>query len=147
MFRPRLLLWLLAAVCGVIGVLPLALSRAAADSRSTPAAATLDMSKAEQQAFFKKKVEPVLRDHCYGCHSSEAKELKGELRLDTHEGLRKGAANGPAIVPGDPDASFLLRSMRYTEDDYKMPPRGKLDDDILRDLETWIKSGAEDTLP
>lgn len=94
--------------------------------------------------FFRQKIEPVLRDHCYECHSRDAEELKGELRLDTREGRLKGGPNGPAVVPGDISASFLMRALRYTEDDYKMPPRGRLDDAVLQDFETWIKRGAID---
>jgi len=145
----RMPAWIVTFSC----LMGLVITIASYDRMSTHAAppasvaTRLDMTKDEQIAFFKKKVEPVLRDHCYECHSADSKELKGNLRLDTREGLRKGAANGPAVVPGDPDASFLIRSIRYTEDDYKMPPRGKLDDEILQDLESWIKSGAEDGRP
>ena len=105
---------------------------------------TQDKEDDEAIEFFRKWVEPVLKEHCYECHSKDAVELKGELRLDTQEGLRRGGANGPAVVPGDIEASFLIRAMRYKEDDYKMPPRGKLDDDVIRVLETWIKKGARD---
>lgn len=97
--------------------------------------------------FFRQKVAPVLKEHCFECHSRGADEVKGDLLLDSQAALLKGGANGPAVVPGDVEASFLIRAIRYTEDDYKMPPRGKLDDDVIRDLEKWIKDGAKSNLP
>ncbi len=97
--------------------------------------------------FFRKKVAPVLKDHCFECHSKKSDEVKGDLLLDSQAALAKGGANGPAVVPGDIEASFLIRAIRYTEDDYKMPPRGKLDDDVIRDLEKWIKDGAKNDFP
>ncbi|MFO0819667.1 MAG: c-type cytochrome domain-containing protein [Pirellulales bacterium] len=104
----------------------------------------LDKDKEESLALFRKKIEPALKQHCFECHSKDAEEVKGELLLDSREGLRRGGPNGPAVVPGDVEASFLIRSIRYKEDDYKMPPRGRLDDDVIRDFEAWVKSGAED---
>jgi len=86
--------------------------------------------------FFEKKIRPVLIDHCFECHSAQAKKLKGDLRLDTREGLLK------IVVPGKPDEGTLLRALRWTDDDLKMPPRKKLSDDVLRDVTTWIRKGA-----
>ena len=36
----------------------------------------------EQAEIFEKRIRPVLVDNCYRCHSAEAKDLKGDLRLD-----------------------------------------------------------------
>ena len=96
----------------------------------------------EHVEFFERKVRPVLVEHCYKCHSAEAKKVKGGLRLDTRAATRKGGDTGPAVVPGDPNASLLLKALRY--DDVKMPPAGKLPDAVVRDVETWIKNGAAD---
>src|SRR5262245_7561759 len=60
--------------------------------------------------FFEKKIRPVLVERCYKCHSNEAKEPKGGLLLDSGEGLRTGGDSGAAIVPGDPDASLLVKA-------------------------------------
>src|SRR3954471_11865840 len=64
--------------------------------------------------FFEKKVRPVLVEHCYKCHSAESKKLKGDLRLDTQEGLLKGGTEGAVVVAGDPDKSRLIEAIRYT---------------------------------
>src|SRR4051812_40016013 len=61
--------------------------------------------------FFEKHIRPVLVEKCYKCHSAEAaanKKLKGDLRLDTREGLLKGGENGKVLVAGDPDKSSLI---------------------------------------
>jgi len=56
-------------------------------------------------AFFESKIRPVLVSKCYRCHSVETPSPKGELTLDTKDGLLKGGATGVAIVPGKPDES------------------------------------------
>jgi Protein of unknown function (DUF1549)/Protein of unknown function (DUF1553)/Planctomycete cytochrome C len=96
----------------------------------------------EQIEFFEQQIRPVLVEHCYKCHSAQAGKVKGKLLLDTRAGLLKGGEGGPAVVPGDPAASRLLRAIRY--DGPKMPPDGKLPDQVIADFENWIKHGAAD---
>lgn len=98
----------------------------------------------ERAEYFRKKILPVLKEHCFECHSAEADDVKGKLRVDTREGLRLGGDNGAAVVPNDLEASFLWKAIQYTEDDYKMPPRGKLEDQVLDDFRKWITAGAVD---
>lgn len=98
-----------------------------------------------QGELFTKRIQPVLKRHCYECHSDKADELKGNLRLDTRDGILKGGDNGPLFQPGDVENSFLLKVIRYQADDYQMPPRGKLPDEVIQDFEKWIKAGG--TMP
>src|SRR5580765_7550608 len=67
--------------------------------------------------FFEKKIRPVLVDRCYSCHSADAKKLKGNLYVDTREGLLKGGDLGPSLVPGDPEKSLLIKVIRYADQD------------------------------
>src|SRR5256885_13610335 len=76
--------------------------------------------------FFERKIRPVLVEHCYACHSTQAKKHKGGLLLDTRDGLRKGGESGPALVPGQPERSLLIKAVHYDSDELKMPPKGKL---------------------
>src|SRR4051794_6002190 len=76
--------------------------------------------------FFEKKIRPVLVEHCYECHAVGAKKVRGGLLLDSRDGVRKGGFNGPAIVPGDPEKSLLIKAVRHTDPDTKMPKNGKL---------------------
>ncbi len=97
-------------------------------------------------AFFEQKVRPVLVEHCYSCHSSEAKKLKGNLYLDSKAGWEKGGDSGdPVIVPGKPEASLLIRTVQHLEADLEMPPKKpRLPNAVIADLVTWVKMGAPD---
>ena len=97
--------------------------------------------------FFESKIRPVLVEHCYACHSRQAEsagKLRGGLRVDDREALRRGGDSGPAIVPRDLEASLLIAAMRHDGSDYKMPPSGKLPAAIIADFESWIGRGAPD---
>ena len=50
--------------------------------------------------FFEKEIRPVLVRSCGECHG--AKQHRGELRLDSRQGMLKGGETGPAVVLGDP---------------------------------------------
>src|SRR3954466_8128587 len=67
--------------------------------------------------FFEKNIRPVLAESCFKCHSAEAKankKLKSKFYADSMEGLKKGGeSEKPAIVPGDPEKSALIKSIRY----------------------------------
>jgi len=95
--------------------------------------------------FFERKIRPVLIERCYQCHSAQSEKLKGELLLDTVEGMRKGGKSGqPALVPGDVSASRLLMAISYTNSDLQMPPKKQLTANIASDFATWIQMGAPD---
>lgn len=99
---------------------------------------------AEQESFFESKIRPLLIEHCYECHSRQAGESSGELLLDDAASTRHGGASGPALVPGDPDASLLIKAVRYHDSDFAMPPTGKLDALQIELLEQWVRMGAPD---
>ncbi len=96
----------------------------------------------EQIEFFEKRVRPVLAEQCYSCHSTQSKKLKGGLRLDSRAAILQGGDSGPAIVPGDPDKSRLITSVRYAHQDLQMPPKGKLPDAQIADMVEWVRQGA-----
>lgn len=99
----------------------------------------------EQLAFFEKKIRPVFAEHCYKCHSTQAEKLKGGLYVDSKEGLLKGGTSGPAIVPGKPEKSLLVKDLKSTNPDEMMPPKGeRLSAQVIADIETWIRMGAPD---
>ena len=94
--------------------------------------------------FFESKIRPVLAQRCYGCHNSKMPAPKGNLVLDTKEGLLKGGVSGPAVVPGKPADSRLMQALSYTDPLVQMPPTGKLPDALLADFTQWIAAGAVD---
>ncbi|MEW4488160.1 PSD1 and planctomycete cytochrome C domain-containing protein [Thalassoglobus sp. JC818] len=123
-------------------VLSLSLCRqvSADDQKSTG-----DPPSASDFAFFEAKIRPVLIKYCYDCHSIEAGTAEGELRVDEKSALRAGGGRGPAIVPGQPDASLLLTAMLHQDSDLKMPPKEeRLSDDVIHDFRKWIEMGAPD---
>ena len=106
-----------------------------------PQAATADDAHIE---FFERRIRPVLVQHCYECHSADAKKLGGGLLLDHRQGVQDGGDSGPAVLAGNPDESLLLKALRYDDDAVNMPPKGKLPAEVIADFETWIKDGAAD---
>ena len=92
-------------------------------------------------AFYDKEVLPVLKANCYKCH---VEKTRGGLSLASRSGLLKGGDSGPAVVPGKPAESLLLAAVGYTREDLQMPPKGKLPDAVIADLEKWVRLGAPD---
>ena len=97
-----------------------------------------------QREFFENRIRPVLAQDCYECHQSTGKR-KGGLALDHRLVLLEGGDSGKAILPGDPEASLLVRAIRHLDDHLKMPKAGaKLEDSVIADFERWIAMGAPD---
>lgn len=96
--------------------------------------------------FFENKIRPLLIEHCLKCHDgSAADKPKGGLALNSRAGWEKGGQNGPAIIPGSPDQSLLIRAIRSTDPEKQMPPKGKtLSPQQGALLEEWIRLGAPD---
>ena len=63
--------------------------------------------------FFEKEIVPILKRHCYECHSHESGKAQGGLVLDSRHGWKKGGSEGAAIVPGQPGESLLIEAIRY----------------------------------
>ncbi|MGI9241152.1 MAG: DUF1549 domain-containing protein, partial [Verrucomicrobiales bacterium] len=93
--------------------------------------------------FFSRKIEPLLRENCFGCHSHDQK-LKAGLALDSRLGWQLGGDSGPAIAPGKPEASLLIRMVRWGDEDHQMPPKEKLPPEEIALLEEWVERGAPD---
>ncbi|MDA1164890.1 MAG: PSD1 and planctomycete cytochrome C domain-containing protein [Planctomycetota bacterium] len=92
--------------------------------------------------FFETHIRPVLVAKCYECHSSSSKEPKGNLLLDSREGIRMGGESGKAVVPGDLEDSVLLEAIRW--EGLEMPPDEQLPAETIARFEQWIKMGAQD---
>jgi hypothetical protein len=105
-------------------------------------APTADAADPKSAAFFEQKVLPILQTSCFTCHSHAAKKSKGGLMLDSREAVVNGGDRGPAVVPGKPDESLLLKAIGRADEELKMPPTGKLADEQVATLREWIKMGA-----
>ncbi len=100
---------------------------------------------AEGIAFFENKIRPVLVERCYQCHSNaaaEADKLQAGLRLDSRAAAREGGESGPAVIPGNVNDSLLVKAIRHQ--DFEMPPKSKLPDEVIADFVKWVEMGAPD---
>lgn len=97
-----------------------------------------DKVDAEAMTFFESEVRPLLSQHCHECHSGD--EPDGGLSLDRHQAILRGGDSGPAVVPGDPNASLLISAVNYQ--DLEMPPNQQLDAKSISVLEKWVQQGA-----
>ncbi len=97
---------------------------------------------AESPVDFLRDVRPILAANCYTCHGPDAQE--SGLRLDRRDAALAEADSGhPAIVPGNPNKSRLLKLVQESDPDLRMPQ----DADPLRPeqvavLRRWIEAGA-----
>jgi hypothetical protein len=85
-------------------------------------------------------IGPLLEARCGKCHG-EAKQKSG-LRLDGHGRVLVGGERGPAVIPGDPQASLVVRAIRYDDLDLQMPPRERLPQGEIDALTAWVAAGA-----
>lgn len=112
---------------------------AAADDSAPPADTETGV------AFFENRIRPILVAHCYECHAARQGTSEGDLELDSREGIRRGGSRGPAVVPGETQASWLLTAVSHTDADLRMPPRREqLPKNVIADLKRWIEMGAPD---
>jgi len=91
--------------------------------------------------FFEARVRPVLAEKCAECHSERRR--RGGLRVSSLEDLLAGGQSGPAIVPGDPDNSLLIRVVRHQVEDLEMPQDADpLSAREIEGLAEWIRMDA-----
>ena len=95
-------------------------------------------------AFFEAKIRPALIEHCDKCHSQRLERPKGGLRVDTRDGLLTGGESGPALVPGKPDESLIVRAIEHQQDVSAMPPKQTLPPRVIADIREWVARGAPD---
>jgi hypothetical protein len=102
---------------------------------------------AESVPDFTREVRPILSTYCFKCHGPDEKARKAELRLDSREAAMKEAESGEkAVVPGNPDASELVRRILSDDRDEIMPPpstKHELTEQQKDILKRWVKGGAE----
>lgn len=102
-------------------------------------AASADDNASVDGEFFEKQIRPLLVARCQSCHGDKKQE--GNLRLTSRESLLRGGDSGPAVVPGKPEMSLLIKAVGYV-DSPKMPPTEKLPDAEIEKLQQWVAMGA-----
>jgi WD40 repeat protein len=90
---------------------------------------------------YQSQVAPILKQYCAGCHNDEDRE--GKFSLESFSSLQRGTGHGPALLPGDPKGSLMLRVLTGLAKPMMPPkdePRPRADEVAI--LEGWIASGA-----
>jgi mono/diheme cytochrome c family protein len=89
-------------------------------------------------------IVPILLLRCAICHGARRQE--GELDVRSHAGMLRGGKSGPALVPGKPEESLMLKKIQTEE----CPPRPRLIEATVKPMEAdeiskltrWIALGA-----
>ncbi len=98
----------------------------------------------ESPVQFNRDIRPILSDHCFACHGPDKNKREADLRLDTEPGLLGEGGGKGAVVPGQPEASELMRRIE-AHDDTQMPPAEfgkKLSKEQIQLVRRWIEQGA-----
>jgi hypothetical protein len=91
---------------------------------------------------YNEDVRPILSENCFYCHGPDGNKRKAKLRLD----VREAALEKKAFVPGDAEASELIKRLVSTDSDEVMPPPDShrtLNAAQKEILKRWIAEGAE----
>lgn len=144
------------AAVGVLASFP-STGRTAAPALTTPtvAAPTAGSSAAAAMSAerpipdrvrYNRDVRPILSDNCLFCHGFDKNTRKGDLRLDTKDGLLGKREGGPPVVPGKPAESQLVARITTKDADDVMPPANHPKRLTPRDvavLTKWVEQGGE----
>ena len=97
--------------------------------------------RAQSEDLFADRVQPILKERCFGCHG-ETERASG-LDLRTREAMMRGGSRGPALIPGDARRSLLWQSVQVSGE-LKMPPdaKARLSPEETEAIRHWIDSGA-----
>ena len=88
---------------------------------------------------FDREIRPILSDLCLKCHGPDHSKRKGDLRLDTKDGLLG------VITPGDPSSSELFQRITSHDHTERMPPVGTGKTPVAEQIsliKQWIEQGA-----
>lgn len=94
-------------------------------------------------------IKPIFDASCVKCHSGD--RAKARLHMDTLDGVIKGTKQGAIVVAGDPDKSWILKSVAHLtkdSDDWMPPLNNKagikpLTPEQIGLIIGWIKQGAK----
>jgi hypothetical protein len=104
-------------------------------------------ARAQDRISYNQHIRPILSDNCFYCHGPDKNHRDGKFRLDERDAaLKGGRSKNPAIVPGKPQDSELIKRIETADEDDVMPPPKThktltaAQKDLLRQ---WIAQGAE----
>ncbi|HET6423210.1 MAG TPA: PSD1 and planctomycete cytochrome C domain-containing protein [Planctomycetaceae bacterium] len=102
---------------------------------------------AGEKLQFNRDIRPILSNNCYLCHGPDEKHREGGLRLDrSADATAKLESGQTAIVPGDANASELVKRILSTDPNTVMPPPDSekvITAEQREILKRWVAEGAE----
>ena len=96
---------------------------------------------------FNRDIRPILSDTCFLCHGPDKSSRKAGLRLDLREEALKQTKSGiTPIVPGQPEASEIVRRI-FATDKYEVMPPPDAHKDLTAPqkelIKRWVAEGAQ----
>ncbi len=89
------------------------------------------------------QVKPILNKRCIHCHGG-VKKSGGFSLMTRTQALAPTESGKPAIIPGQPDRSELMRRIHSEDPELRMPfEADPLPEEEAAILRKWIKQGAE----
>ena len=125
------------------GTAALAIAQPPSKPQAVGASRGLDTTK---RVSYRSAVLPILSAKCFSCHGPDDAARKAGLRLDTPAALKPAASGMPAIVPGKPLASGVIKRITLKSGALQMPPAETghpLTSKEIQTITDWIKSGAK----
>lgn len=95
-----------------------------------PAATPTPAAPVAGAQTYTKSILPILQLKCGVCHGQS-----GGLTLTSYESVMQGGKTGPAVVPGDPDNSLIVKKIEGGHP-------GQLSPEEMALVIEWIKAGA-----
>jgi hypothetical protein len=91
---------------------------------------------------FNTEVKPIINKKCISCHGG-VKRQGGFSLLFRSEALANTESGKPAIIPGKPGQSEMIRRLTLKDHEERMPYHEEpLTEEEINTLSTWIKQGA-----
>ena len=63
------------------------------------------------------------------------------MRLDSYTAILNRSTSGKVVDLDAPDASLLMRAILYQEENFEMPPSGRLENKEIGTIRKWIEQG------
>ena len=104
--------------------------------------AVFNVAYAVQAVDFEKEIKPILKEHCYQCHSEEKKKEKGGFVFDNPKRFAKDIGANLNIEPGKPSSSHFFEVISDPNVEHAMPPDGPMPDAQISKIREWIAQGA-----
>ncbi len=99
------------------------------------------------EVLFVRRIAPLLREKCLGCHGKDPNSIEGGIDLRQLDTIKRGGDSGAhGIVDGKPDESSIYLAVQRSETEFSaMPPKESeaLDATQIEWLRDWIASGAK----